>query len=249
MEACLTSQFEQHLRAILGLPLGSPRLKVPAAAMINIIGTGSGEDARKETLKPCHLALTIPGASVHLYGKPEVRAGRKMGHVNLTADSVPELLEYVKQIVGVMEDSELPASVAPRPVVGIIMGSDSDLPSMKPAATILKNFGVPFELTIVSAHRTPHRMVEYAEAAHTRGLQVIIAAAGGAAHLPGMVAALTPLPVIGVPVALKYLDGVDSLHSIVQMPYLRKIIEYRQNSEQEVLEKVAKLAKVGWEAY
>lgn len=112
------------------------------------------------------------------------------------------------------------------PLVGIIMGSDSDLPTVKPAASILKGFGVPFEVTIVSAHRTPDRMMEYAKAARGRGLKVIIAAAGGAAHLPGMVtlfnqvAALTPLPVIGIPVALRVLDGVDSLHSIVQMPVL-----------------------------
>ncbi|KAJ2362665.1 phosphoribosylaminoimidazole carboxylase ade2 [Coemansia sp. RSA 2607] len=104
------------------------------------------------------------------------------------------------------------------PLVGIIMGSDSDLPTMRPAAQLLEQFGVPFELTIVSAHRTPDRMFEYARAAHKRGLKVIIAGAGGAAHLPGMVAALTPLPVVGVPVKGRCLDGVDSLHSIVQMP-------------------------------
>merc|ERR1719364_361257 len=98
------------------------------------------------------------------------------------------------------------------------MGSDSDLPCMKAAAAILADFGVPFELTIVSAHRTPKRMVAYAEAAAKRGLRVIIAGAGGAAHLPGMVAALTPLPVIGVPVKSSALSGNDSLLSIVQMP-------------------------------
>src|SRR5688500_6202064 len=86
------------------------------------------------------------------------------------------------------------------PLVGIIMGSDSDLPTMKPAAEILESFGIPFELTVVSAHRTPQRMVEYAQTAYSRGLKLIIAGAGGAAHLPGMVASLTPLPVIGVPV-------------------------------------------------
>ncbi|TPX54815.1 5-(carboxyamino)imidazole ribonucleotide mutase [Chytriomyces confervae] len=159
------------------------------------------------------------------------------------------------------------------------MGSDSDLPTLKPAAKILQDFGVPFELTIVSAHRTPRRMVEYAESAAKRGLKVIIAAAGGAAHLPGMVAALTALPVIGVPVALKQLDGVDSLYSICQMPrgvpvatvainnstnaallairilgsavpdYQQKIAAFAQNSEQEVLGKVETLESVGWSAY
>ena len=102
--------------------------------------------------------------------------------------------------------------------VGIIMGSDSDLPTMEGAADMLDEFGVKYEMTVVSAHRTPQRMVEYATHAHKRGLEVIIAGAGGAAHLPGMVAAITPLPVIGVPVPLKHLDGLDSLLSIVQMP-------------------------------
>jgi len=103
-------------------------------------------------------------------------------------------------------------------LVGIIMGSDSDLPTMQGAADILKEFGVPFELRVVSAHRTPHDMAQYAESAEGRGLRVIIAGAGGAAHLPGMVASLTNLPVIGVPVMSKALQGMDSLLSIVQMP-------------------------------
>lgn len=101
---------------------------------------------------------------------------------------------------------------------GIIMGSDSDLPVMQDAAQILEKFGIMYELTVVSAHRTPQRMVEYAQTAHHRGLKVIIAGAGGAAHLPGMVASLTPLPVIGVPVKTQTLNGIDSLYSIVQMP-------------------------------
>jgi 5-(carboxyamino)imidazole ribonucleotide mutase len=104
------------------------------------------------------------------------------------------------------------------PVVGIIMGSDSDWSTMEAAAVTLAEFEVPFEVGVVSAHRTVRKMVDYAESAADRGIQVIIAGAGGAAHLPGMVAALTPLPVIGVPVPLKYLDGMDSLLSIVQMP-------------------------------
>lgn len=106
----------------------------------------------------------------------------------------------------------------PQPLVGVIMGSKSDLETMQPAADILKEFGVPFELKVVSAHRTPEAMVEYAQTARDRGLKVIIAGAGGAAHLPGMVASLTTLPVIGVPVQTKSLGGVDSLYSIVQMP-------------------------------
>lgn len=102
--------------------------------------------------------------------------------------------------------------------VGVIMGSDSDWPTMKGAAEALDEFGVPYEVRVVSAHRTPDSMLEYARRAAERGLRVIIAGAGGAAHLPGMVAAATPLPVIGVPVPLRHLDGMDSLLSIVQMP-------------------------------
>ncbi|MGY1898488.1 5-(carboxyamino)imidazole ribonucleotide mutase [Nocardia gipuzkoensis] len=104
------------------------------------------------------------------------------------------------------------------PAVGLIMGSDSDWPTMEAAAEALAEFGIRFEVGVVSAHRTPQRMLDYARDAADRGLKVIIAGAGGAAHLPGMVASATPLPVIGVPVPLKYLDGMDSLLSIVQMP-------------------------------
>lgn len=104
------------------------------------------------------------------------------------------------------------------PVVSIVMGSDSDWPVMEAAGVALAEFGVPFEADVVSAHRMPEDMVAFGRAAHTRGIRIIIAGAGGAAHLPGMIAALTPLPVIGVPVALKHLDGMDSLLSIVQMP-------------------------------
>lgn len=105
-----------------------------------------------------------------------------------------------------------------KPIVGIIMGSDSDLPVMKEAADILDEFGIPYEIKIVSAHRTPKYMAEYGSTAHEKGIKVIIAGAGGAAHLPGMTAAHSPLPVIGVPVKSKSLDGLDSLLSIVQMP-------------------------------
>src|SRR6476620_10246037 len=105
------------------------------------------------------------------------------------------------------------------PIVGIIMGSDSDLPVMQPASDLLKQFDIPHEVTVVSAHRTPHRMIEYAQKAKTRGLKVIIAGAGGAAHLPGMIAAVTTLPVIGVPIkSSNSIDGWDSVLSILQMP-------------------------------
>ncbi|NJS16850.1 MAG: 5-(carboxyamino)imidazole ribonucleotide mutase [Nostocaceae cyanobacterium CSU_2_110] len=163
------------------------------------------------------------------------------------------------------------------PLIGIIMGSDSDLPTMDAAIAICAEFGVTTEVAIVSAHRTPHRMVEYAQSAVSRGIKVIIAGAGGAAHLPGMVAALTPLPVIGVPVASRYLQGVDSLHSIVQMPagipvatvaignaknagllavqilathqpdLLEKVILYRQNLRDSVITKQENLEKLGYQ--
>src|SRR3954453_6503536 len=103
-------------------------------------------------------------------------------------------------------------------LVGIVMGSDSDWPTMEPAATTLLEFGVEHEVRVVSAHRTPKDMLEYGATAADRGLRVVVAGAGGAAHLPGMLAAVTPLPVIGVPVPLRHLDGLDSLLSIVQMP-------------------------------
>jgi phosphoribosylaminoimidazole carboxylase len=206
LEACKTSQFEQHIRAITGLPLGETDLRVPAAVMVNILGQETAEATQALVDK----AVNIPGASLHWYGKSESRPQRKMGHVTVTGDSLENIAEQLSPLV------ELDIKSAPQ--VGIIMGSDSDLPVMKQAAAVLKDFGVPFEMTIVSAHRTPQRMFDYAQQAHMRGLKVIIAGAGGAAHLPGMVAAITPLPVIGVPVRVEPLDGQDALFSIVQMP-------------------------------
>ncbi|MFI6350520.1 5-(carboxyamino)imidazole ribonucleotide mutase [Streptomyces sp. NPDC050560] len=115
-------------------------------------------------------------------------------------------------------DATAGAARASAPAVGIVMGSDSDWPVMEAAALALGEFGVPHEADVVSAHRMPHEMIAYGEHAAERGLKVIVAGAGGAAHLPGMLASVTPLPVIGVPVPLKHLDGMDSLLSIVQMP-------------------------------
>ncbi len=167
----------------------------------------------------------------------------------------------------------------PSPLIGIIMGSDSDLPTMQAAIAICETFNIPHEVAIVSAHRTPERMVEYAKNAHKREIKVIIAGAGGAAHLPGMVAALTPLPVIGVPVSTRHLQGVDSLYSIVQMPrgipvatvaidnaqnagllavqilashdsaLMEKVQQFRQQLQETVLEKQAKLDQIGYQEY
>ena len=163
--------------------------------------------------------------------------------------------------------------------VGIIMGSDSDLPVMSEAAKVLDSFGIEYELTIVSAHRTPDKMYEYASTAQERGLKVIIAGAGGAAHLPGMTAAITTLPVIGVPVKTRALSGVDSLYSIVQMPggipvatvaidgaknaailaakmlatgddeLLARLEAYTENLKEQVEAKDQKLQQIGYENY
>ena len=117
-----------------------------------------------------------------------------------------------------MSGQQNPGDGVPRPVVAVVMGSDSDWPVMQAAAEALTEFGVAHEVDVVSAHRMPHDMVAWGAAAADRGLRVVVAGAGGAAHLPGMLASVTPLPVVGVPVALRYLDGMDSLLSIVQMP-------------------------------
>ncbi|HEX6561284.1 MAG TPA: 5-(carboxyamino)imidazole ribonucleotide mutase [Nitrososphaera sp.] len=166
-----------------------------------------------------------------------------------------------------------------KPLVGIIMGSDSDLPIMKEAAEFLDSFGVSNEVTIVSAHRTAKRMYDYAKSAKKRGIEVIIAGAGGAAHLPGMTASLTPLPVIGVPIKTKSLDGIDSLLSIAQMPpgvpvatvaingaknagilacqilatkhpaIAKKVEEFKREMEGSVLEKAQSLEEMGFTKY
>ena len=165
------------------------------------------------------------------------------------------------------------------PKVGIIMGSDSDLPVLSGAAKFLDQLEIPYELTVVSAHRTPDRMVEYAKTAHERGIKVIIAGAGGAAHLPGMTAAFTSVPVIGVPVKTSTLSGVDSLYSICQMPpgipvatvaingaqnagilatqilaasdeaIYEKLRAYQQGLKEMVEQKAEKLETIGYDAY
>ncbi|KAL1341759.1 phosphoribosylaminoimidazole carboxylase, chloroplastic isoform X3 [Arachis duranensis] len=215
IESCYTSQFEQHLRAVVGLPLGDSSLKTPAAIMYNILGEEEGELGFRLAHQLIRRALTVPGASVHWYDKPEMRKQRKMGHITIAGNSLGNIESDLATIV---EGKRLDDKSAVTPRVGIIMGSDSDLPVMKSAAEFLEMFDVPHEVRIVSAHRTPELMFSYASSAHERGIQVIIAGAGGAAHLPGMVAALTPLPVVGVPVRASTLDGIDSLLSIVQMP-------------------------------
>lgn len=163
--------------------------------------------------------------------------------------------------------------------VGVIMGSDSDLPVMKEAVEVLELFEIPYEISIISAHRTPEKAIEYAKEAEERGIEVIIAGAGGAAHLPGVVAGYTTLPVIGVPIKTKVLEGIDSLLSIVQMPVgipvavvginnaknagllaihilslkypeiRKKIKDYRDKLKKSVIEKNQKLQELGYKKY
>nr|ABP68414.1 aminoimidazole ribonucleotide carboxylase [Physcomitrium patens] len=303
IESCFVSQYEQHLRCVLGLPLGDPSMKVPAALMYNILGEADGEEGFTIAHNIMRRAMSVPGASVHWYEKPEIRKQRKMGHITVvgpTAEVVRARMNWIINTKGIQDypkkkpsfvSGVLPSNVATAlasssedakpsgPPVGIIMGSDSDLPVMSAAAEILDSFGIPYELTVVSAHRTPERMVSYAQTAHKRGVKVIIAGAGGAAHLPGMVASLTPLPVIGVPVKGSHTDGLDSLLSIVQMPrgipvatvaiqnatnagllavrmlgvesdqIVDKMAAYQNSLKDMVLEKAERLETIGWKEY
>lgn len=267
IEACATSQYEQHLRAILGWPLGDTSLVVGASIMLNILGEGSGPQGKRKAEELMARAMQAPGTAVHWYGK-EVQNKRKLGHITIVGpdnETAQQRLHFIDAAAADAMDAasrayaeatsevfksdqhgeaataagstELVPDGDPQPLasssgrsesealsgppqIGIIMGSDSDLKTMVAAEEVIHSFGVPCELTIVSAHRTPDRMLDYARNAHKRGIKVIIAGAGGAAHLPGMVAALTPLPTVGVPVtpAGAHLDGLDALLSIVQMP-------------------------------
>ncbi|KAI5952788.1 ADE2 [Candida jiufengensis] len=280
IDACVTSQFEAHVRAVAGLPMPKGftdfSTTITNAIMLNVLG--DSKIPNKE-LEICKRSLETPHSSVYLYGKT-TRPERKMGHINIVTSSMDDAENRLSYILG--NSSTIPESLTTpkeQPLVGIVMGSDSDLPVMSVGARILKNFGVPFELTIVSAHRTPHRMSQYAIEAHNRGLKCIIAGAGGAAHLPGMLAAMTPLPIIGVPVKGSTLDGVDSLHSIVQMPrgipvatvainnstnaallairilgsydnqWFDKMSKYMSDMESEVLSKAETLEEIGYEDY
>ncbi|CAO2194083.1 unnamed protein product [Urochloa humidicola] len=275
IESCYTSQYEQHLRAILGIPLGDPSMKAPAAIMYNILGEDEGEAGFFLAHQLIERALNIPGASVHWYAKPEMRKQRKMGHITIVGPSKMSVKSRLDKLL--QSDTYTPKKASPR--ISIIMGSDSDLSVMKDAENIIKKFDIPVETTIVSAHRTPERMYEYAKSAKDRGVEVIIAGAGGAAHLPGMVASLTCLPVLGVPIKTQSLSGLDSLLSIVQMPkgipvgtlaignaenagllavrmlaardpeLFDKVAKYQDELKDMVLEKAEKLENIGWEEY
>ena len=299
------SQFKAQLAAILDLPLPATlEPHVDSAIMINVLG-GATPDAHQKLIDLAQSTFASKlGVYVHMYGKA-AKPSRKIGHITLTGTrlSIAELetlAQPLKQLAqGIRQERLAGAAKALRPaaaavpavspapaaasstapLVLVTMGSDSDLPVLKAGIDILDQFGVPWEVDITSAHRTPAKMGRVATDAAARGIKVIIAAAGGAAHLPGMIAAYTPLPVIGVPVKATHLDGIDSLLSIVQMPrgvptatvainnstnaallairmlgafmpeLLHKMEAYQRDMEAQVTAKADKLRSIGVDAY
>ncbi|KAG8677820.1 hypothetical protein FPOAC2_03961 [Fusarium poae] len=229
------SQYKAQLTSILDEPLPEKlEPHVSSSIMINILGGASPESHIPLVNKAKSMFAPKIGVYPHLYGK-QSKPGRKIGHITLTGleGSIKDLEEFAHPLVQLAADmrqeridakskamrpEQAVAKTAKDPLVLVTMGSDSDLPVLKAGLDILTQFGVPWEVDITSAHRTPVKMGDVAVAAAERGIKVIIAAAGGAAHLPGMISAYTPLPVIGVPVKATHLDGMDSLLSIVQMP-------------------------------
>ena len=187
IEGAATSQFEQHIRAICGLGLGSPAALSPTA-MVNLLGTGPRRPAR---LLGMDAALADPAVHLHLYDKRDVFERRKMGHLTALGADVDAALDRARRALGGAQlgrrhDGGRPMTEPPRgPIVGIVGGSRSDFPTLEAAVAVLDELGVPSELKVVSAHRTPDRLFRYAEEAPGRGIKVIIAGAGGAAHLPG----------------------------------------------------------------
>ncbi len=300
------SQFRAQLFAILDIVPPSIKLqpRVSQAIMLNILG-GAKEDSHETLAKMTEAHYDDDMDSfLHLYGK-SAKPGRKIGHITVASYSPNSNLEnlaspLIKEMDKVRQD-RIDAAAAPmrpsapdatakpsrpassrdakKPLVVVTMGSDSDMPVLKGAFEVLERFGVPYDYTITSAHRTPHKMSELAVSAADRGIRVIIAAAGGAAALPGMVASETPIPVIGVPVKATHLDGQDSLLSIVQMPrgcpvatvginnstnagmlavrllgtaddgYRKAMADYMKTMSDEVEAKAARLQEIGWEAY
>jgi len=236
------SQYKAQIHAVLDLPVPkqlSPRAR--SAIMLNILGGATPSSH----LGLANLARTTfdddMDVHLHLYNK-ESKPGRKIGHITLISNtlSIHDLEAKAKSFIDLVDqirrdrlaattetlrptqEPAKPQAAQPvpseKPLVLVTMGSDSDLPVLKAGLDILRQFGVPYALDITSAHRTPRYMMKVADEAAARGIKVIIAAAGGAAHLPGMMSSETPLPVIGVPVKATHLDGIDSLLSIVQMP-------------------------------
>ncbi|KAI7461723.1 phosphoribosylaminoimidazole carboxylase [Hortaea werneckii] len=283
IEACPVSQYEAHLRAILDLPLYAEDLQLrEPAIMLNILGGEAPDSHHKFAAE----AIKQRRTKIHLYGKGQARKGRKMGHITVCAPTMSEAETIIQPLIDYV-DQDKPTPSTPsktqqqqqQPQVAVVMGSDSDLPVLRPGLDILTKFRIPHTVRITSAHRTPGWMATYASGAAAQGIQCIIAAAGGAAHLPGMAAAHTPLPVIGVPVKPSIGDGLDSLLSICNMPKgvpvatvsvnnsvnaallavrmlgmadvgVRARYEaYMAESEREVREKDRRLVEVGAETY
>lgn len=294
IEACPTmSQYKAQLLSILGLmpsyPSGTISMPVSAAVMLNILG---GKEANSHE-KAVEQAVALPNVALHMYGKAS-KPARKIGHVTLVAASMAEAEKDINPLIATIDDIRVArktpslwsagappakAVAGTQPLVAVVMGSDSDLPTMRPGLVILSSMNIPFTVSILSAHRTARQMMAFALSAADNGYKVIIAGAGGAAHLPGMIASETTLPVIGVPVRASVLDGLDSLLSIVQMPRgvpvatvgvsnstnaallacrilgtrderVRKQMEaYMKDMEEGVLDKVEVMKAVGWEKY
>ncbi|KAL5606916.1 hypothetical protein BROUX41_003292 [Berkeleyomyces rouxiae] len=296
------SQYKAQLYAIRSLIPASQKLtpRCASSIMINVLG-GAGPSSHAPLIS---LAETLYSDDmdihIHMYGK-DAKPSRKIGHITLCSNKPIAELEQLAQPliqaaskiraerVGAGSKALRNAAVAPSPAgqasqkeraqVLVIMGSDSDMPVLRAGLEILEEFNVPIRVDITSAHRTPGYMAEVVEAAAADGVKVIIGAAGGAAHLPGMAASHTPLPVIGVPVKATHLDGVDSLHSIVQMPrgipvatvginnstnaallairilgaefpeYRTKMEEYMTGMKDSVKAKSSKVLDIGWRAY
>ena len=236
IEACRLSQYDAHLLAILDRPIPDKSLQLlHPAIMLNILG-----GADPNSYLGLADAADAAGAKVHLYGKGKATKGRKMGHLTLVGGSMPELEEEMRHLIRIADGlhdeqpqdqpllEKAPATpttttTAPQtqtePVVSITTGSISDQPHLQDCYNILNQLSIPFEKRITSAHRTPSSMAEYSSTASSRGIKVIIAAAGGAAHLPGMVAAFSEtVPVIGLPIKPTIGDGWDSLVSCTSMP-------------------------------
>ncbi len=301
------SQYRAQLCSILDIVPASIKLqpRVSGAIMLNILG-GAQESSHDSLVDMTHsLYHDDMDIFLHLYGKSS-KPGRKIGHITVTSYSPDANLEslaapLIKEVDSIRRDrlsansaqmrpqdapvskpsAAIPASSrdAKNPLVVITMGSDSDLHVLKGAFEVLERFRVPYDFTITSAHRTPHLMSELAKSAAGRGIRVIIAAAGGAAALPGMVASETTVPVIGVPVKATHLDGNDSLLSIVQMPrgcpvatvginnstnaailavrilgtsdagYQKAMADFMKNMSDEVEVKATRLREIGWKAY
>lgn len=217
------SQFEVLIRVLANIPrnIYDNHMDEKNSMMINLLGPNFTGPYKLDI--NVYSELEQDGFSIYDYGKKINKPNRKMGHMTYVSDvkldqkKVEDLYKQIMEYKLIIPDYDTPYN-SRHVDVGVIMGSISDKPIVDTAITILEQLNVSYEYNIISAHRMPNEMMEYAKSAVKRGLKVIIACAGGAAHLPGMVASMTTLPVIGLPVKTSTLDGLDSLYSIVQMP-------------------------------